>query len=221
MILSKFLGIHEEFKVAMKSYGIKLYRPDAFGSFMRMYTNPSADLMEWYAKACSELRPNEQLYLQFLKVTGLRKGEGLTAFNKIIELTREDKLSQYYNEERSLLEHFRFKEEFLRGTKNVYISIIPKSLLTSVSESEPVSYDGLRKRLMRAKLKCRLNELRDYFGTFMIRHGLIKEEIDLLQGRIPPSIFIRHYWSPSFSELKDRILRILEVLKRIFAIVDS
>ncbi len=59
----------------------------------------------------------------------------------------------------------------------------------------------------------RVNELRDYFGTYMVRHGLIKEEIDLLQGRIPPSIFIRHYWSPSFLELKDRTLLGIEKLE--------
>ena len=32
----------------------------------------------------------------------------------------------------------------------------------------------------------------------MVRNGLIKEEVDLLQGRIPPSILKRHYWSPFF-----------------------
>jgi hypothetical protein len=48
----------------------------------------------------------------------------------------------------------------------------------------------------------------------MVRHGLIKEEVDLLQGRIPASIFIRHYWSPSFSELKDRTLKAIELLKQ-------
>jgi hypothetical protein len=215
VILSKFLGIHEKFKAAMKSYGIKLYRPGVLGSFMRMYTNPNADLMEWYSKACSVLRPNERVYLQFLKLTGLRKGESLTAFNKIIELNTQGNLNEYYNEERSLLEHFKYKEEFLRGTKKVYISVVPESLVMSISECAQVSYDGLRKRLMRAKLKCRLNELRDYFGTFMVRHDLIKEEVDLLQGRIPPSIFIRHYWSPSFAELKDRTLRAIELLKSV------
>ena len=66
---------------------------------------------------------------------------------------------------------------------------------------------------MRANLNLRINELRDYFGTFMVRHGLIKEEVDLLQGRIPPSIFIRHYWSPSFDELKDRTLKAMDLLK--------
>jgi intergrase/recombinase len=57
-----------------------------------------------------------------------------------------------------------------------------------------------------------MNEQRDCFGTFMVRHGLIREEVDLLQGRIPPSIFIRHYWSPSFTDLKQRTLTAIEGL---------
>jgi len=32
-------------------------------------------------------------------------------------------------------------------------------------------------------LKVRINELRDYFATFMVKHGLIREEVDLLQGK--------------------------------------
>lgn len=56
-------------------------------------------------------------------------------------------------------------KRFLRKTKNVYISIVPKDLVLRISSCEPISYDGMRKRLMRAKLSCRINELRDYFGT--------------------------------------------------------
>ena len=200
------MGVHEEFKAQLKSYGIKLFRADAFGSFMRLYTNHASDLMDWYAKATSALRPNEQLFLKFVSLAGLRKIEAIASFNKIIELNKQGKLSEYYNEEKSLLEHLKFKEQFLRGTKNVYISFLPKEVILSIAESEPVSYDAIEKRLMRAKIRCRVNELRDNFGTFMVRHGLIKEEVDLLQGRIPPSIFIRHYWSPSFKELRDRTL---------------
>lgn len=86
---------------------------------MRMYTNHASDLIEWYTKATSVLRSNEQLFLQFLSLSGLRKIEGVTSFNKIIELNKEGKLNDYYNEEKSLLEHFKYKELFLRGTKNV------------------------------------------------------------------------------------------------------
>jgi len=40
----------------------------------------------------------------------------------------------------------------------------------------------------------------------MISHGLMKEEVDVLQGRIGKSIFMRHYFSPAIKNLKDRIL---------------
>ena len=105
VVLSKFLGVHEKFKAAMKSYGIKLYQPGVFGSFMRMYTNQSADLMDWFAKANSVLRSNERVYLKFLKLSGLRKGEGLTAFNKIIELFHQN-----------IALHVSLRKSFLRGT---------------------------------------------------------------------------------------------------------
>jgi intergrase/recombinase len=159
------------------------------------------------------LRPNERTYLKFMSITGLRKQEGIIAFNKIIELNKTNNLKEYFNEEKGLLEHFKYKEQFLRRTKKVYISIIPKEMLQEIAECEPVSYNSLRKRLMKHNIRVRINELRDHFGTFMVSHGLINEEVDLLQGRIPPSIFIRHYWSPSFTELKGRTLKALELLK--------
>jgi intergrase/recombinase len=119
---------------------------------------------------------------------------------------------QFLNDD-GLLEHFQFKKLFLRGTKNVYLSIVPKSLVAQITESEPVSYNAILKRLQRRKMRSRICELRDAYGTFMVQNGLIKEEVDLLQGRIPPSIFIRHYWSPSFKELRDRTLTALDKME--------
>jgi intergrase/recombinase len=75
-----------------------------------------------------------------------------------------------------------------------------------IASSQPVSYYAIRKRLNRYGIKLRINELRDHFGTNLRKYGITKEEIDLLQGRIPQEIFIRHYWSPRLSELRDRIL---------------
>jgi len=68
--------------------------------------------------------------------------------------------------------------------------------------------------LKRNGLKTRINELRDHHATFMVKHGLIREEVDLLQGRIPPNIFIRHYWSPSLKELRDRTLKAIDLLEQ-------
>ena len=212
IILSKYLGFHEEFKTALKSYGIKLHRPDAFYSFNRMYTNHNSDLWEWYAAIQPYLKPEEKVLLEYLRLSGLRKEESVISFNKIIELSKEGKLDCYLNAD-GLLEHFQFKKLFLRGTKNVYISIVPRGLIDDIAKSNTVGYNAILKRLQRKKIRCRINELRDNYGTFMIRNGLIKEEVDLLQGRIPPSIFIRHYWSPSFKDLRNRTLEALSQMK--------
>jgi hypothetical protein len=48
IILSKYLGIHQEFKTSLKNYGVKLFSPDAFSSFMRVYTNQNSNLNEWF-----------------------------------------------------------------------------------------------------------------------------------------------------------------------------
>jgi hypothetical protein len=54
----------------------------------------------------------------------------------------------------------------------------------------------------------------DYYGSFMVRHKLIKEEVDLLQGRIPLSIFLRHCWSQSYKELRDKTIEAVKQLEQ-------
>jgi intergrase/recombinase len=61
-------------------------------------------------------------------------------------------------------------------------------------------------------MRLRFNELRNYFGTFLLNHGILEAEINLCQGRIPVDIFIRHYWSPKLKELG---FKIFEALKSI------
>ena len=39
----------------------------------------------------------------------------------------------------------------------------------------------------------------------MLNHELMKEEVDLLQGRVGKSIFVRHYWSPAITELRESV----------------
>jgi intergrase/recombinase len=213
IVFAKFLGIHQEFRNRLRDYGVKMVRQDAFASFVRIYNNNSSDLLKWYHEASNVLRPNEQILLRLLVLSGVRKEEAITAYNKIEELGT-DNLPEYYNKENKALEHFRYKESFLRATKNVYLSIIPESLVLEICNNQMVTYPAILKRLKHNGLRCRLNELRDYFGTFMVRRGLTREEVDLLQGRIPPSIFIRHYWSPSFKELRDRTLKTISELEQ-------
>ena len=151
------------------------------------------------------LKPEENLLLKFLRMSGLRKEEGITSFNLIIDLSKQGGLNGYLNEN-GVLEHFRFKEKFLRVTKNAYVSIVPMDLISEIGRTQKVTYAGIVKRIHRREMRCRINELRDYYGTFMVR-PLIREEVDLQQGRVGKSIFARFYWSPSFKELQSRVLK--------------
>jgi hypothetical protein len=40
----------------------------------------------------------------------------------------------------------------------------------------------------------------------MAKNGLMSEEIDLLQGRVPKSVFARHYLKENIEEFKSRVL---------------
>jgi intergrase/recombinase len=159
------------------------------------------------------LRDNEKLFLRFSLLTGLRVSEALQSFNLIIQLNKGNKLKEYYDEELNVLQHFKFKELFIRNTKNAFISFLQKSTIEKICSCEALTYFQIRKRLYRNQIRTRINELRDYFGTFMLRHGLLKQEVDLLQGRIPIDVFIRHYWSPNLKDLRDRTLEATKQLE--------
>jgi intergrase/recombinase len=70
----------------------------------------------------------------------------------------------------------------------------------------------LKRRLAKNKLERRLRDLRDHFATFMVFHGLLREEVDLLQGRIGRSLFMKHYFSPSLKDLRDKTLGAVNAL---------
>ena len=150
----------------------------------------------------------------FALVSGLRTSEAIESFNLIIKLHTESRLEEYYNQALCTLEHFAFPKTFLRNTKNTFISIMPKELIEKVTEFKPITYNSIKMKLQRKHIPLRFDELRDYSGSFMVQHGgLIREAVDLLQGRVGESIFTRHYFSPSFQELKTRTLNAIEQLR--------
>ena len=150
------------------------------------------------------------LFSKFLLHSRFRTSEAKHSFNLIIELSKEDKLSDYYDSELQVLCHFKYPKLFIRRTKNCYITSLQPEFLKQIVESQPVSYSALRKRLEGKHLRLRFNELIDRFGTYLLSHGILEAEINLCQGRIPVDIFIRHYWSPKLRELGVRIFTALE-----------
>jgi intergrase/recombinase len=180
---------------------------------MRIFNNNHNDLVEWYHKAVNVLNNNERLYLKFMLLSGMRKNEGIQSFNLIISLYKENKLGEYFNEELSALEHWKYPKLFLRNTKCLYISIVPKSLVFEIANSKTVSYPMIRKRLEKNGLKVRIKELRSYWASYMVKNRvLISEEADLCQGRVPKSVFAKHYLKENLKELSDRTLKGLQGL---------
>ena len=204
--LSKYLGIYKQFKAKMANYGVKWQKQNAFESFIRILETKDG-LLDWVKKTQKVLDRSYATFIEFVMVSGIRKSEAINAFNMITRLHQNGRLDGYYNLELQTLEHFRFPDKFIRGTKNVFFSFIPKSFIKQVTCCDPVSYSRLRKRLRKHGLKVRLSELRDYFATFMVHNELIREEVDILQGRIGQSIFMRNYFSPNISELRDKVLK--------------
>jgi hypothetical protein len=212
--LAKFLNIYQGWKQTIQNSGLKWSKNDSFKSFIRIFNNNHSELKDWYAKATSVLRDNERMFLRFLLLTGIRKNEAIESFNLIIDSYKQNKLNEYYNEELSILEHYRYRQ-FLRPTKNCYISIVPKDLIYKIANSSKVSYNAIRKRLFSNNLSVRIKELRSYWASYMVKNRiLISEEADICQGRIPRSVFARHYLKENIGELSNRILVALAELEK-------
>jgi intergrase/recombinase len=212
IILSKFLGKSQEFRSRLKDFDIKTTRPDTLNAFLRILNASNSDVMSWYNTTIPTLRENERIFTKFLLHSGLRMAEAISSFNKVIELSIESRINEYYDQNLNCLCHFKYPKTFIRRTKNCFITFITQEFLGEIANSETVTYSSIRKRLERKKIRLRFNELRDYFGTYMLQHGLLEQEVNLLQGRIPVSIFIRHYWSPKLRELCDRVFKAIEII---------
>jgi intergrase/recombinase len=193
LILAKYNGCYSEFKSRLKQYGIKASKPSSLDAFLRILNASNSDIIEYYHRIKPLFRSNEQLYAKFLLLSGLRVSEAIASFNLIIELGKRGKLSDYYNSDWKCLMHFKYKEKFIRGTKNCYLTFISKDFLEQITNSQPVSYDIIKSRLWYKKEPLRLDEFRDYFGTHLINNGILEAEQNLVCGRIPISIYITHY----------------------------
>ena len=135
--------------------------------------------------------------------TGLRLIEAIECYRLIITLNQQGTLSSYYNNERQIFEHFRFKSVFIRNSKKVYISFVPRQIVEAISTvKQPINYDRAQ----------RLADLRELYASVSVKN-LRESEIDFLQGRISSRVFLRNYFNPQFiSDLQSRALKNAEEL---------
>jgi intergrase/recombinase len=126
----------------------------------------------------------------------------------IIDLTAKGKLCEYYNEELSVLEHFKYGKVFLRSTKNGYISFVPKAIVEQIGKSQPVNYSAIISRLRRKQIRLRFKELRSYHNSYLRKNGIISEPVDVLAGRVHKTVFARHYLGEDMKVFSSQVLEI-------------
>ncbi|MCJ7633787.1 hypothetical protein MUP77_15550 [Candidatus Bathyarchaeota archaeon] len=212
--LSKYLGIYDSYKEQLKRYGIKWSNKDtAFNSFLAIFNHKHDTLGAYIESIQPTLYNNEKLFLRFLTISGLRTSVAISSFNMIIELSKEGNLADYYNKENSTLQHFKYKQ-FRRITKNAFITICPNSLINEISQSQLVTYDAIRCKIHRKHLRMRLKELRSYHNSYLRKNGIISELVDILAGRVPSTVFARHYLGADMKTLAINTLPILEELEK-------
>jgi hypothetical protein len=217
--LSKYLGTYDSFKMTMLTHGIKRVRPDPLQTFTRIFNSKAHEgLGEWYNQALAVLKENEQLYLKFMLLSGVRAMEGVRAFNLIVELGSRY-TEEYYNQNTGFLEHFKYPKLFLRSSKNLYVSAVPRELVEKISKSSMVSYNAIDRKLDRACMKMRVKQLRSFYATKMREMGLLPEQIDLVQGRVGKSIFLQHYFKQDARKFGHRILVLQPKLEESFLYV--
>ena len=85
--LSKYLGVHEQFKRRMKDYGMKWESQSSFDSFLRIINSENkGDVVEWVKRCLKGFDHTYAVFVKFALFTGIRKGEAIEAFNLIVRL---------------------------------------------------------------------------------------------------------------------------------------
>jgi len=203
--LSKFLGVCEDWKGLVKNYGLKCSDRSADELIIDRLTKVvNADDVYQWIRQVKEHFPHLSDFMDFLAVTGLRLNEAVESHNLIIELEAQGKLDAYYKKERQALEHFRFKETFIRGSKKVFISFVPAELVDRMSRGQRLDYCRFQKPVARKLGGVRFADVRELHGSLMTK-WLRESEIDFLHGRVSSSVFMRNYFNPAWiGDLKER-----------------
>jgi Archaeal phage integrase len=203
--LSKYLGCYDQWKRLRENYQLK-WSGNNIDTFSHMMHINIDAMMEWVKKAILVLPADSGSLIIFNTLTGLRPTESIDS----LKLLNQD-YSNYLNNQTMLLEHYKYPIQFIRRTKKAYISIATNNLLKVIKESKPHSYTSLQMLLKRNGIEMHMNYCRKIFATYLRNNGIEQEIIDLLQGRIPKSVFVRHYYRPDLERF-EKIRHLLDNL---------
>jgi hypothetical protein len=219
--LSKFLGCHDTTWMTIKrKYNLKwTSRKGALDIFERCYGDDSSNLdtmLQWLRQMRQELPSSYYNVFLFCTLTGLRTNECFEA----IRLIRDPiTFERCYDRSGQVLRHYAFPEVFIRKTKAAYISLVNEELMDIVRYGitiSPCNYMKVMYFVVRYKgLRMNMHYCRKIYSSYLRQYaGIESEIIDLMQGRIPSTVFAKHYFRPNLQQYTGRVLDALKELQQ-------
>ncbi|WP_337863821.1 integrase [Nitrososphaera sp.] len=204
--LSKYMGCYDHWKGIKERYQLKWSQQDSFDVFQEIVNNGHgySAMVDWVKEACRKLPDGYGRILVYTTLTGLRAKEGIDSIRLI-----KTEVDNYLKKDALILEHYRYPELFLRRTKKAYISIVSEDVLDIARKAGNYSYTAIRMALEERGMTTQMKYCRKIFSTYLRMNGVESELIDLLQGRIPKTVFARHYFRPDFEKDVERIRKVL------------
>ncbi|MGB9693240.1 MAG: integrase, partial [Fervidobacterium sp.] len=213
--LAKYLGVYEDYKRLVKTYGLT-WKGKSVDDLVIQRLAKVKDPDEVYAwiREVKRRRSDISVFMDFIAITGLRLDEAVQSFNLIIKLAGKGELHQYYNEVNECLEHYRFKEIFIRKSKKAFISFAPRQLVERIADQTPLtSKHSVQQFVKKSGLKIRFADVREAHNTLLTKY-LNQSEIDFLAGRVSANIFMSNYFNPKMiGDLKERIFKAIREIE--------
>ncbi len=103
----------------------------------------------------------------------------------------------------------------------MFLSFLSGELLRLVRSERPPSLAALSCYLKRRGIRRQMKTLRKDFATDLRNQSIPYEMVDLLQGRVSPTVFGQHYYRPGLKALSSQVLAAVrpmeEELLKVFA----
>jgi len=203
--LSKFLGCNDSWRESIRKHNIKWSAGNSSLAVFDKLVNDTnySDMLNWIRIATSILSVPFSNVIVFNTLVGLRPSESMNCIEII-----QNQLDNYWNKDRSILEHYKFPNQFIRRTKSAFISVVSPSIIEIAQEcSVKTSYNSIRLKLKRKHIPINMYYCRKVFATYLRNKGIESEIIDLLQGRISSSVFVNHYYRPDINAIITKRIR--------------
>jgi intergrase/recombinase len=211
--LAKFLGVYKNWQQLTERYSLKWAGRSSTDIILERFqkVEDPNEIFDWI-KQVKEERPELSDFMDLMAMTGMRMIEAFNCYNMIIKLSKEGRLQEYYKGQ--VLEHYKFKDTFIRGNKKIFISFAPEQLIKRIAKNETLnSWMSVQKLVTKRGLPSRFSDVREAQGTFLIKY-LKEAEINFLHGRVSTNVFMQNYFNPALiADLKTRVFQAIQEIQ--------